>query len=236
MTADKEKIHIRACFAIDNLELCQEFATGHENVLVARGVTVSSAKKEWFTDPNVVVVTAHRESNGHIIGGVRIHMTGEGARQLPFQVAISGVDPRINTLIEEHAVNRTAELCALWNADEVAHRGIGSYFMMRAGVALAGKLGLGSLFALCAEHTYQISVEKGFEIENSIGNEGKFNYPKLNLIAAAIVIRQLEPLPTATEREREIIFSLRQNPQQMREEIVNQYQLEVSFDLKLNAA
>ncbi len=227
MTAGKEKIYIGACLAVDNLELCQKFAAGHKNVLAAIRITVSSAPKGWFTDPNLVVVTVHRESNRQIVRGVIIYMTGEGANPLPFVTAISSIDPRINTLWEEHTLNRTAELRALWNAEEVAHRGIGSYCMTSAGVALASKIGIGSLFALCARHSYQISVEKCFEIQSSIGYDGKFYYPRLNLIATAIVIRELDPLPTATDRE----YEIRQNSRQMRAEAVNQYQLEVSLTL-----
>jgi hypothetical protein len=104
---------------------------------------------------------------------------------------------------------------------------------MRAGISLTAQLHLHTLFALCAPHTYQISVDKGFETESSIGNEGTFIYPKLDLIATSIIIKDLKNIPAALPEERALITELRENPTIKRTEHGPKGDLEIQYDLRL---
>jgi hypothetical protein len=102
---------------------------------------------------------------------------------------------------------------------------------MRAGISLIPQLKLSSLFALCAPHTLKISIEKGFEVETSIGNQGTFIYPKLDLVATSIIIKDPFTLPLALPDEKKIIFELRDNPEMTG--IVPKNNTEISYNLTI---
>ena len=67
-----------------------------------------------------------------------------------------------------------------------------------------------------------------------LGNRGTFFYPKIDLIATSIVVRDPAILRTADAYHREQIFGLRENPKQKRVEETSRGKLNLEFDLKLN--
>mgnify|MGYP003505702064 FL=1 len=170
-------LNIRLFRAIDDQASCAKFAEGHAKVLLDYGVTkVTSSSTDWFYNPAVYVIIAEIAETNETVGGIRIHIA-DGITALPMEDAISIVDTKVYQLIKNHIPTGTAELCGLWNSKNTSGWGIGSYILMRAGISIIPKLKLSSLFALCAPHTLNISTQKGFEIEKSIGNEGTFIYP-----------------------------------------------------------
>jgi hypothetical protein len=224
-------LRIRSFRAIDDIESCKVFAAGHAKVLFDYGVTkVTSSGASWFYNPSVYVMIAERMDTQETVGGIRIHLA-DGVTKLPMEDAISLVDTKVFDLIDKYATNGTAELCGLWNSKTTAGLGIGSYFLMRAGISVAPRLNLNSLFALCAPHTLKISVEKGFEVETSIGNEGTFIYPKLDLLATTIIIKDLQSLPHALNTERELILDLREKQKLNRVESGPKGDMEIFYDL-----
>lgn len=224
---------VRAFRAIDDLDSCMRFAHGHAKVLLDYGVTkVTSSSNDWFYNSAVYVIVAELEETGEIIGGVRVHIA-DGVTRLPMEDAVYIVDRKVYGLIDQYLENGTAELCGLWNSKITAGWGIGSYVLMRAGISLVPQLNLGSLFALCAPHTLKISIEKGFEVETSIGNEGTFIYPKLDLIATSIIIREPVQLPLALPVERDIITELRINPFLTQKDFNYQKKLHIKYHLNL---
>ncbi len=115
---------------------------------------------------------------------------------------------------------------------EVAGMGIGSSVLGRVGVAIAPQLKITSLFALCAPYTVESCKRAGFEVETTIGNEGTFYYPKENLVATAVVLRDVNTLATASELEKEYILSLRNAPVQTKKEMGRRGEFEIDFDLR----
>lgn len=224
-------LKIRAFRAIDDLESCKIFAEGHARVLLDYGVTkVTSSSADWFYNPGVYVMIAERMDNEETVGGIRIHLA-DGITRLPMEDAIAVVDTGVYNLIDQYIEKGTAELCGLWNSKSTAGLGIGSYYLMRAGISAATRLNLTSLFALCAPHTLRISVEKGFEVEKSIGKEGTFIYPKLDLLATTLIIKDLANLPLALPKEREIILELREKQELSRIEKGPKGEMEIFYDL-----
>ena len=49
------------------------------------------------------------------------------------------------------------------------------------------------------------------ELEPSVGKDGTFYYPKQDLIATAMMLKDLEILSKAGKEEREAIFAIREN-------------------------
>ena len=226
---------IRTFRATEDLESCKQFAEGHAKVLLDYGVSkVTSSSTAWFDNPSVYVIIAEMVETNETVGGIRIHIA-DGKTDLPMEDAISIVDKRVYAMIKRYTPNRTAELCGLWNSKSTSGLGIGSYLLIRAGISAATRFDLKTLFALCAPHTLKVSVEKGFEVEKSIGKGGTFIYPKLDLIATSIVIKDVANLPLAQPNERELILSLRENPKCMRIEEVPKGNMEVSYDLLFEA-
>lgn len=227
-------LKIRAFRAVNDPDSCRLFAEGHAKVLLDYGVTkVTSSSTSWFHNPAVYVILAENVETGETVGGVRIHIADSKTR-LPMEDAISIVDKKVFDLIGKYAPLGTGELCGLWNAKSVAGMGLGSYFLMRAGISATTQLQLPTLFALCAPHTYQISVEKGFEAEKSIGNDGTFIYPKLDLIATSIIIKDTVNIPLAIPEERKWIFELREDPKLTRIEYGPKGGVEIAYDISFS--
>ena len=225
-------IRIRAFRAIDDLQSCQRFAEGHANVLRDYGVTkVTSAKNDWFTNPDVYVVIIESEDGSITYGGERVHVAN-ATHPLPIEAAVGIVDKRIYDLVREHARYSTAELCGLWNSKAIAGHGT-SILLTKIGVAMAIQLRLHSLFVLCAPYTVQMAQMCGFAIETSIGNKGTFYYPKLDLVATSLIVRDLVNLPEADEAVREEIQNFIINPVQTLEVQGPKGKLAVSIDLTL---
>jgi len=205
-------LKIRAFKAVDDLESCKRFAEGHANVLRDYGVTkVTSSKNDWFYNPDVYVVLVETIDGSEVVGGERIHIVNKKF-PLPIEEAVSIVDKRIYDLVTKNAENKiTGELCGLWNAKLIAGRGV-SWFLTKLGVAVANSINMDSLFVLCAPYTVEMCQKTGFEIETSIGDHGTFNYPKLDLIATALLIKDPEVLNHADKDVREEIFNYIRKP------------------------
>jgi hypothetical protein len=227
------KIRIRAFRSIDHIEASYKYAEGHKKVLEIYGVTqVTSANIDWIDNPSVIVIQAESISGDIVLGGARIHLTGQ--HPLPIEDAIHEFDPTIHDMVKKYAEQGTGELCGLWNAKEVAGYGIGTLFLMRAAISLTNQLKLNSLLAFCAQHTLEITTSKGFEIKYQLGKNGTFYYPKEDLVATAVIIKDPHILSKANPFERENILELRNNPLQTRKEESAKGELEIEYELLLS--
>ncbi|MBC7399496.1 MAG: hypothetical protein H7289_06095, partial [Mucilaginibacter sp.] len=162
----------------------------------------------WTTNPAVFVIVVEAMDGKRIYGGARVHVSG-GTERLPIEQAVSILDPGIHKLVWEYAHRGTGEVCGLWNSQELAGYGIGTPLLIRTGIAIAAQLDIQTLFALCAPYTVQPVVNCGMVLIDSIGNNGTFYYPKLDLIATAMVLNDLTTLSKATENDRQAIFKMR---------------------------
>jgi hypothetical protein len=223
-------IKIRVFRAIDDIESCLKYVEGHIRVLKVFGITmITSAKTEWFYNPNTYVIIAESEDK-KVLGGARLQIA-KGEYQLPIETAVTELDGKITEIIRDHAKFGTGEICGLWNSREVAGMGIGSIFLTRVGVAIADFLNLTSLFALCAPATVPNALKAGFVIETSIGNNGTLYYPKDDLIATVVLLKDVPLLSLANYEEKESIFSLRKNPRQTTIKYSPKGEIKIEFDL-----
>lgn len=221
--------------AVDEPDICDLFIEGHASVLRDYGVTkVTSSNNEWKFNPYVFVVTVHDNRTGKVVSGLRIHISDENY-PLPLEGAISQVDTNIVDLVTEYRnAGGTGEIGGLWNSREISGYGIGALFLSRTSLVIAEQLNTPSLFALCAEYTLKPTLQKGFEIEEKIGNNGTFFYPKLDLVATLAVLKDVKNLPLALPEERDYIFELRNNLTCERVETTPKGQIEIKYNLKIN--
>ncbi|TDQ06471.1 hypothetical protein [Pedobacter metabolipauper] len=226
-------VRFRAFKATEDEEACYKFIDGHRKVLEIYGITmITSAKHQWVTHDNTYVILVESLEDGRALGGARIQIADEELK-LPIEDAIGKIDVNIYKQLEERKKLKTGELCGLWNSREIAGFGVGSIFLIRASVALAYTLGLASLFALCAPATVRGGKKTGFDVNIELGNNGQFYYPKLDLIATAVVIDNLRTLEKAEPDIRELVFDLINNPQQIRKETGPKGEIDVMYDLKI---
>ncbi|MES1181690.1 MAG: hypothetical protein ABUL44_02750, partial [Flavobacterium sp.] len=210
-------------------------AKGHENVLLDYGIKkVTSSSTGWFNDPDVFIVMVESASGNELFGGARLHVKNK-EHLLPIENAISKLDKRIHNLISPDLAFKTGELCGLWNTKNISGNGL-SAMLVRTGVAKAGifiaeKYSLRSLYTLSAPWTIGMVKKIGFVVEESIGNQGEFAYPKPDLIATVLVLNDILTLKNAIQEEKEDIFNLRENPVQKRIENGPKGRIEVEYDL-----
>lgn len=226
-------VRLRAFRAIDDRRSCELFVEGHKRVLTSIGVEkVTSSNNEWMDNPAAFVMIVESLDKEHIYGGARIHVAG-GSEPLPIEQATGNLDPKIHDLVWQFAQKGTGEGCGLWNSREIAGYGIGSIFLTRVGVAMSTQIGLDSLFGLCAPYTVKMAQSVGYEIETGIGNNGTFYYPKLDLVATVLILRDLKDLTAADEENRSAIMSLRDNLQGVRIEELRNKKIEIHYDIEI---
>ncbi|MDB5118900.1 MAG: hypothetical protein JWN56_118 [Sphingobacteriales bacterium] len=233
LNKDNPKVRLRAFRAIDDPEACERFIEGHTHVLTSIGVTkVTSSKNEWMANPAAFVLIVESLDGKKVYGGARIHAAG-GTQPLPIEEATGSLDPAIYDLVWRYAQEGTGELCGLWNSREIAGYGVGSIFLSRACVAIATQIGLKTLFALCAPYTVNMGFNSGYIIETSIGNGGTFYYPKLDLIATTMILKDTDTLSLAIDEERNAVFCLRQYLNIIRTEVLRKKEIEIHYKIKI---
>lgn len=230
------KVKIRLFRASDDRASAEKFIEGHQRVLLAHGVTkVTSLNVEWMDNPAVFVINVESLDGEKVYGGARLHMAG-GTQLLPVEMATGYMDDKIYDIVDEKAIEGACELCGLWNSIEVAGLGIGSYFPVRAGVAISSLLGAKYIFALCAPYTVSIAERVGFTLLDKVGNKGTFYYPKLDLIATAVILEDTTSLSTAKPMERKRMLELKNEPNQFAMERLPGKRTEVGiqYEMKLD--
>lgn len=226
-------VRLRAFRAIDDPRSCELFVEGHKRVLTSIGVEkVTSSNNEWVNNPAAFVMIVESLDREHVYGGARIHVAG-GTEPLPIEQATGALDSSIYEMVYDYAKKGTGEGCGLWNSREIAGYGIGSIFLTRVGVAMSTQIGLDSLFGLCAPYTVKMAQSVGYEIEEGIGNNGTFYYPKLDLVATVLILRDLQQLSTADEENRQAIRLLRDNLQGIRIEELRKKKIEIHYDIEI---
>ena len=157
-----------------------------------------------------------------------------GKYELPIEIALGNYDPKIYEMVRDDRENGgTCELCGLWNSREVAGMGIGSYILARIGAVVAVQLPVKSIFVLCAPITVRMGKRVGAVVEGDLGNEGLFYYPKDDLIATAMRLRDIHDLQHADITEQEKIMSLRADNHQILFERGPRGTFEVEYNLEI---
>lgn len=233
LNKEMPEVRLRAFRAIDDPETCELFVEGHAQVLTNIGVTkVTSSNNKWMSNPAAFVMIVESLDGKKVYGGVRLHVAG-GSEPLPIEQATGMLDPGVFDLVWEYAQKGTGELCGLWNSREIAGYGVGSIFLSRVCVAITTQIGLNSLFALGAPYTVKMAENIGYVIEESIGNKGTFYYPKLDLLATTLILKDNDTLSKATEEDRNAIFKLRDNLNQVRIEKLRNKEIKIHYEIEI---
>lgn len=232
------EIRIRAFRAIDDPETCQKFIDGHRTVLEYHGVIkVTSSNNEWAGSPAVFVIVVESMDGSKLYGGARVH-AADGITRLPIEDATGYMDDKIYEIVAECAQDGTGELCGLWNSKEVAGLGVGSIFPSVAAVVIAEQIGLKTMFSLCSPATVRFNQWIGSSILKTVGNDGTFYYPKIDLLATAVFLPDADTLENAHPKEREKMLWLRKNLKtvSMERSPFKNISVKVHYDLEIKGA
>ncbi|MGF7042534.1 hypothetical protein [Mucilaginibacter lappiensis] len=233
LNREKPEIRLRAFRAIDEPETCELFIQGHTQVLTSIGVTkVTSSKNEWAKNPAAFVIIVESLNGKEVYGGARVHVSG-GTEPLPIEQATGKLDPSVFELVRKYAPYGTGEICGLWNSHELSGYGIGTPLLIRTGIAISSQIGIQSLFALCAPYTVKPVVNCGMVLEDSIGNKGTFYYPKLDLIATAMILKDVPVLSKAHEEDKLLISQMRANPNNLKILELKNKKISIDFELQI---
>jgi hypothetical protein len=226
-------IKIRAFKVTDDHLACLRYIKGHHLVLESYGVTkVTSLNADWIDDPNTYAIIVESEDGSKVYGGGRIQIKSKELL-MPMEDAIAILDDKIYDFTNNLGVMNVAEFCGLWNSKEAAGYGIGSIYMGRVGVSIASQLNIQYLTALCSPGTLRNCLKVGFEVIRELGNNGTFYYPKEDLTATALLIKDLKELPSANPIEREAIFKIRDNFSGVAVEKGPKGEMEFIYDLNI---
>ena len=233
LNRERPVVRLRVFRAIDDPVACELFIEGHTHVLTSIGVTkVTSSRHEWTKNPAAFVIIVESLDGKKVYGGARVQVAG-GTEALPIEQATIGLDSSVVNLVWKYAQHGTGEICGLWNSREIAGYGIGSIFLTRAAVAISTQIGLTSLFALCAQYTVAMAESVGYHRETSIGHDGTFYYPKMDLVATSMVHENIDTLSTANDEDRNAIFKLRESLNLVRTEVLRKKSIEIHYELKI---
>jgi hypothetical protein len=218
--SDIKNIKFTVFRAVDDRDACLSFVEGHKRVLEIFGITqISSAKADWILNPDVYVVLVTDEETNKVLGGGRIHKANRKNR-LPVEEAVGYMDENIYKMVDDYTDVGTGEVAGVWNSFEIAGLGIGSIHLSQACVAYAPNVGITTLFGLAAPATYRNVLKGGFQVVTSLGNNGKFYYPKDDMTATVMFNHDIVNLPLGHEPQRSIILAMRHEPL-YREEVLS---------------
>jgi hypothetical protein len=223
-------IKIRAFRAIDDYDACLRFIEGHRRLLeIHFGVAkVTSASNDWVKSESTIVLIVENETGDKVYGGGRVQMV-DGKIPLPIETALGHYDPKVHDMVQPGC----AEICGMWNSMEVAGMGIGSLILGRICVAIVNQLPIDKIYVLCAPVTTRMGKRVGAVVEERLGDKGIFFYPKDDFVATAMAIYDVDVLEHAEENERQAIFDLRLNPNQVRLEKGPKGEFEVNYNLEI---
>ena len=161
----------------DDPALSARFADGHKAVLRAAGITkLTSFNTDWMGDPDAVLFLLTCEDDQTLLSGMRLQRRSTPG-SLPLERAIAQRHPQVTAFLDARQEEGCGEFCALWSRRETAVAGIGMLPMSCVGLGLMPQLDIRHGLAFMGTNMRPIQRELGFTILETIGDEGKFDYP-----------------------------------------------------------
>jgi hypothetical protein len=197
-----------------NRSLCLDFVEGHRRILLDYGIeNLTSLEPEWIEMDNVYVILARDPMKNRLIGGIRLHIHNE-YNNLPIIKALEGVEPEIESLVNSYSKGSLGEISGLWISRDYFGSGCAP-LLAQAGVALGRYLRIESLLTIVASYTLELAQSLGFQILEGYGDKGSYAYPTPEFKSFILGIPNLESLDTAQPKEKDRLFSLSSNPNQV---------------------
>ena len=202
------------CFiASERSDLCSKFLEGHAQLIKDFGIKkLTSANDQWCKQDSSYVLLVTDTDSGEIIAGARLDVRTPTSL-LPLEEAILDFDKTIIPYTEQLMMEGVGEICGLWISKRYLGLGL-AVILLRADLSLAIPNHVKTLLFLCSDNTINMLSNMGCIKEKSIGNNGTFYYPKLDLIATLLIIPNITELGRAKETDKIKILNLGNQPNQ----------------------
>lgn len=224
----KEIITISAYKALNNYNTANRLHKSHIRIMEQVGLnTVTSLDSGWLFEENAYFIVAELQSTKEIIAGARIQIKSPN-NILPIEEALNSIGQNFNAHFSQQ---RTAEFCGLWISKKFAVLGLSCIHIANAIVSLSYALKIECLVGICAKSTADISKRCGFNNDISFGDN--LVYPRPDLPAYIITIKNLQNLQETIFEQKDSIIELMQNPILSKMICTPERETEVNYNLNI---
>jgi ribosomal protein S18 acetylase RimI-like enzyme len=226
------RLTVKACRATEAPEDCRRNAAACLQVLRGYGISnITSAKQDWWANPDVYALLLVDSDTGEPLGGVRLQRWGNGV-PLPLECALSQVDARVHAWVARFATKGIGELCGLWRSPAVRGLGLGAHLTCM-GIALASQANTRTLVGLCDTRSVPENARLGLRVDRELASEGRFEYPRPGLFAHLLRLDDALHLPGVSPGPRSLICSYRARPAAREITDTGRGRIELHRDLRL---
>jgi hypothetical protein len=218
--------------ASDNYEICENFVRGHRQLLAVNDVDLGPIDNEWFTSPEVYLLVVRRAGQSEILGGAKM-VVFDNDGNLPLLKLLNEDYPELINYLSEYSAGGLVEISGLWNSRSVAGLGLGSEQLIRTSIAVCGFLQIETVVTFCSPFVTRFAELYGFSPLSKFGNNGSIPFPYDRWMSTINILSDPFIMLKADEIEKEIIFDLRNRPNQSRKFNSRGKEITIKFELEL---
>jgi hypothetical protein len=218
--------------ASDNYLLCEKFVRGHRQLLAANDVDLGPVDTSWFNSTDVFLLVVRRADADEILGGAKL-VIFDNNENLPLLKLLGEDYPELIGYLREYSKNGLVEISGLWNSRSVAGLGLGSEQLIRTSIAICGLLNIESVVTFCSPFVTRFAELYGFSPLSQFGEYGSIPFPDNRWMSTINILRDPLIMSSADPSEKNLIFELREKPNQTRNFISRGKEITIKFELEL---
>ena len=218
--------------ASDNNSLCENFVNGHRLLLAVNDVDLGPIDNSWFDSPDVYLLVVRRAGAVEILGGAKL-VVFDNIGNLPLLKLLTEDYPELIHQLKDYSENGLIEISGLWNSRSVAGLGLGSEQLIRTSIAICGLLDVANVVTFCSPFVTRFAELYGFSPLSKFGQNGSIPFPDNRWMSTINILSDPHVMSKADEIERQIIFDLREQPNQTRKFNSRGKELIIKFELEL---
>lgn len=218
--------------ASDDYLLCENFVRGHRQLLAVNDVDLGPIDTSWFSSDDVYLLVVRRPNAEEILGGAKLVIFDDN-NNLPLLKLLNDDYPELIGYLREYSNRGLIEISGLWNSRSVAGLGLGSEHLIRTSIAICGLLKIETIVTFCSPFVTRFAELYGFTPLSQFGENGSIPFPDNRWMSTINILKDPRVMFGANEFERNLIFELRDKPNQARKFISRGKEINIKFELKL---
>jgi hypothetical protein len=218
--------------ASDDYAMCEKFVLGHRKLLSVNDVDLGPLDTSWFSSNSVYLLVVRRVGLDEILGGAKLVIYDNNGN-LPLLKLLNDDYPELIGYLKEYSDRGLVEISGLWNSRSVAGLGLGSEQLIRTSIAICGLLDITTVITFCSPFVTRFAELYGFSPFSKFGTNGSIPFPDDRWMSTINILSDPHVMSKADHIEREIIFNLREEPNQTRKFNSRGKEITIKFELKL---
>lgn len=218
--------------ASDDYSLCENFVKGHRQLLAVNDVDLGPIDTSWFNSSDVYLLVVRRAGESEILGGAKL-VVFDKEENLPLLQLLKEDYPELTNYLKDYSENGLIEISGLWNSRSVAGLGLGSEQLIRTSIAICGLLNVATVITFCSPFVTRFAELYGFMPLSKFGQNGSIPFPDNRWMSTINILLDPHVMSKADDIEKEIIFELREQPNQTRNFNSRGKELTIKFELEL---